>query len=87
MKSPRNIRYLIRRTYVIISNVLVFLSVVIERRWPVHKWPMAWRHCQAMHQAEVRRMLTELTMSGRIKRRIKGNEFVYYPTEKGDEHR
>jgi hypothetical protein len=87
MKIPKRIRYLIRRTYVKISNVIVFLSVVIERRWPVHKWPLAWRHCRAAHLAEVRHMLTELTMSGRVKRRIQDNEFVYYPMERNDEQR
>lgn len=81
----KTIRASIRRSYVKIKNVFVFLSVVTERRWPVHKWPLAWRAVNEAHLAEVRQMLTELTMSGRVKRRIINNEFVYYPMEKKDE--
>lgn len=82
---PKTVRLFIRHAYVKLNNVLVFLSVVIERRWPLRLWPLAWRRVQEQHQAEVRRQLTELTHSGRIKRRIVDNEFVYYPMEKDDE--
>lgn len=78
----KKIKLFIRRKLTALSNVVVFLSVVIERRWPIHKWPVAWRHVQANHQAEVRRMLTELTMEGKIKRRVKDGQFVYYPMDK-----
>lgn len=81
----KTIRAAIRRTYIKISNVIVFLSVVIERRWPIRKWPLAWWAVNQAHQAEVNHLLTELTMSGRIKRRIVNNQFVYYPMEKKHE--
>lgn len=78
----KKLRLFVRRSLTALNNVVVFLSVVIERRWPIRKWPMAWRHIQAQHQAEVRRMLTQLTMEGKIKRRVVDGEFRYYPMDK-----
>ena len=78
----RKLKWFIRRKFTTLNNVVVFLSVVIERRWPVHKWPVAWRHVRQQHEAEVRRMLTQLTMQGEIKRRVKNGDFVYYPMDK-----
>ncbi len=79
--KKRPITLFFRRQYASLKNALVFLSVVIERGTPLRKWPTAWRKVQASRQAEVRRHLTQLTMSGRIKRRIKNNEFIYSPIE------
>jgi len=78
----KKLKWFIRRKFTTLLNVVMFLSVVIERRWPINKWPMAWHHVQQQHELEVRRMLTELTMQGEIKRRVKDGEFVYYPMDK-----
>lgn len=71
----------IRVTIIFIKNVIVFLSVVIPHKLSIFKWRRFWNIVQERHQQEVRKMLTELTMDGRVKRRIENGEFVYYPID------
>lgn len=76
----------IYRYYVAFKNILAFLSVAIERGWPLNKWPVAWRYVQEQHQAALRRDLTELTMSGRVKRRIVNGKFIYSKMDNESKH-
>lgn len=72
----------IKRFLIPAWNLLVFLSVIIPSGRPLNQWPRAWRHIQEKHRQETSKLLTELTMEGRVKRRIdeKGG-FRYYPMD------
>lgn len=82
----RKIKLSVRITAVLIKNTAVFLSVVIPRGIVPWRWAWYWRELDKLHQQRVRRMLTELTMSGEIKRRMVDGEFRYYPMG-GDENK
>lgn len=73
--------YRLKVTFISIKNIITFLSVVIPNRVSIFKWRRFWNIVQERHQQEVRKMLTELTMDGRVKRRIENGEFVYYPID------
>lgn len=73
----------VKMIIVLINNIFVFLSVVIPRRIPIYKWPLAWRLAMKEHERDIARMANQLTMQGRLKRRIdKNGQFVYYPMDR-----
>lgn len=71
----------IRLALVEIGNVWIFVTSALALGVPIWLWRRAWRQVKASHEAEIRRDLTELTMSGKVKRRIEGSKFTYYPPD------
>lgn len=68
---------------VFISNILVFLSVVISRGISPLKWPEAWRKMKASHERDIDQMLLTLRLSGDVEMRVVDGEELYFPSDSG----
>jgi hypothetical protein len=78
----KRLRFEIKCLFIQIKNLILFVSLAVQRGVPVYMWPAAWRGVKADHEARVRKLVFQSRIEGRIRQDADGR---LYPNHKGDE--